>query len=71
MAANSDALSTPSAGRCRCTPTSASTGYGIPYNVVDSTTPRKTVAFDYDDESDHVPYPIPGPKWRVAAIGTC
>jgi hypothetical protein len=35
-------------------------GYGIPYNVVDSTTPRKTVAFDYDDESDHVPYPIPG-----------
>jgi hypothetical protein len=35
-------------------------GYGIPYNVVDSTTQRKTVAFDYDDESDHVPYPIPG-----------
>ncbi len=35
-------------------------GYGIPYNVVDSATPRKAVAFDYDDESDHVPYPIPG-----------
>ena len=35
-------------------------GYGIPYNVVDSATPRKTVQFDYDDESDHVPYPIPG-----------
>jgi hypothetical protein len=34
-------------------------GYGIPYNVVDSTTPRRSVAFDYDDESDHVPYPIP------------
>jgi hypothetical protein len=34
-------------------------GYGIPYNVVDSTTPRRTVQFDYDDESDHVPYPIP------------
>jgi len=34
-------------------------GYGIPYNVVDSNTPRRTVAFDYDDESDHVPYPIP------------
>ena len=35
-------------------------GYGIPYNVVDSATPRRTVTFDYDDESDHVPYPIPG-----------
>ena len=35
-------------------------GYGIPFNVVDSATPRKTVMFDYDDESDHVPYPIPG-----------
>ena len=47
-------------------------GYGIPYNVVDSTTPRRTVAFDYDDESDHVPYPIPRtPRWRVAATDTC
>ena len=35
-------------------------GYGIPFNVVDSGTPRKTVQFDYSDESDHVPYPIPG-----------
>jgi hypothetical protein len=34
-------------------------GYGIPYNIVDATTPRSTVAFDYDDESDHVGYPIP------------
>lgn len=34
-------------------------GYGIPYNVVGSSTPRSTVAFDYDDESDHVGYPIP------------
>jgi hypothetical protein len=34
-------------------------GYGIPYNVVDSSTPPRTVRFDYDDESDHVPYPIP------------
>ena len=34
-------------------------GYGIPYNIVTSTTPRSTVAFDYDDESDHVGYPIP------------
>jgi hypothetical protein len=34
-------------------------GYGIPYNVVDASTPRRTVVFDYDDESDHVGYPIP------------
>jgi hypothetical protein len=34
-------------------------GYGIPYQVVTSATPRSTVAFDYDDESDHVGYPIP------------
>jgi Bacterial TSP3 repeat len=34
-------------------------GYGIPYNVVSATTPRSTVRFDYDDESDHVDYPIP------------
>ena len=34
-------------------------GYGIPYNVVTSATPRSTVTFDYDDDSDHVGYPIP------------
>ncbi len=34
-------------------------GYGIPYNVVTSATARTTVAFEYDDESDHVGYPIP------------
>ena len=33
--------------------------YGIPYNVVGSGTPRSTVLFQYDDESDHVGYPIP------------
>ena len=38
-------------------------GYGIPINVVGSSTPRSTVTFDYDDESDHVSYPIPpGPR---------
>jgi hypothetical protein len=38
-------------------------GYGIPYNVVGDNTPRHTVRFDYDDESDHVAYPIPnGPQ---------
>ena len=34
-------------------------GYGIPYQVVDASTPRAAVAFDYDDESDPGPYPIP------------
>jgi hypothetical protein len=34
-------------------------GYGIPYNVVDSDTPRRHVTFDYADESDPGPYPIP------------
>jgi hypothetical protein len=34
-------------------------GYGIPFNVVGTSTPRSTVAFQYDDESDHVGYPIP------------
>jgi hypothetical protein len=34
-------------------------GYGIPYQVVTSSTPRSTVTFQYDDESDHVGYPIP------------
>lgn len=34
-------------------------GYGIPFNVVDSATPTSPVTFDYDDESDPGPYPIP------------
>jgi hypothetical protein len=34
-------------------------GYGIPFNLVTSATPRSTVVFAYDDESDHVGYPIP------------
>jgi hypothetical protein len=34
-------------------------GYGIPYQVVTSSTPRSSVTFEYDDESDQVGYPIP------------
>jgi hypothetical protein len=34
-------------------------GYGIPYNVATASTPRVPVAFDYADESDPGPYPIP------------
>jgi hypothetical protein len=33
--------------------------YGVPYNAVTGATPRSTVHFPYDDESDHVGYPIP------------
>ena len=34
-------------------------GYGIPFNKVTSSTPTYHVRFDYDDESDAGPYPIP------------
>ena len=34
-------------------------GYGIPYNIVGSATPRSTVRFQYAGESDRVKYPIP------------
>ena len=33
--------------------------YGIPYNIADNSTPKYSVAFDYADESDKGPYPIP------------
>lgn len=33
--------------------------YGIPYNVASSGTPKVPVRFDYFDESDAGPYPIP------------
>jgi hypothetical protein len=34
-------------------------GYGIPYQVVTASTPRSIVTFEYDEDSDHVGYPIP------------
>jgi hypothetical protein len=34
-------------------------GYGIPFNLVSSVTPRSTVSFQWPDESDLVGYPIP------------
>jgi hypothetical protein len=34
-------------------------GYGIPFNVVSSTTPLSTVSFTWPSESDQVGYPIP------------
>ncbi|MGH2512457.1 MAG: hypothetical protein ACRDGQ_07200, partial [Candidatus Limnocylindrales bacterium] len=41
-------------------------GYGIPYNVVGTSTPRSSVTFQYSSESDHVGYPIPA-KPRIEA----
>ena len=35
-------------------------GYGIPYQVVDATTPTHSVSFTWPDESDAGPYPMPG-----------
>jgi hypothetical protein len=32
---------------------------GIPYNLVNADTPKQTVEFEYPDESDAGPYPIP------------
>jgi hypothetical protein len=34
-------------------------GYGIPFNIVGSGTPKVPVSFQYADESDPGPYPIP------------
>ena len=36
-------------------------GYGIPYQVVDASTPRSSVSFTWPGESDAGPYPIPDP----------
>ena len=43
-------------------------GDGIPYNIVDSATPSYTVVFEYADESDPGPYPIPStPRIEVGS----
>ena len=34
-------------------------GYGIPFNIVGSDTPRRNVSFQYAGQSDDGPYPIP------------
>lgn len=45
-------------------------GYGIPVNPVSSATPRSAVMFEYDDESEAGPYPIPvNPKIEGAGAG--
>jgi hypothetical protein len=40
-------------------PDFSATGYGIPINIVSPGTPRSAVTFQYADESDVGPYPIP------------
>ena len=61
VAANSSTMiSTIGSGRSFHMDFGSYAGYGIPYQVVDdgTATPR-SVIFDYDDESDPGPYPIP------------
>ena len=41
-------------------------GYGIPYNVANHLTPKKTVTFRWKSESDKGPYPIPKTVKREA-----
>ncbi len=41
-------------------PSGGAVPYGIPYDVVDGSTPKVAVAFDYGDESDPGPYPFTG-----------
>jgi hypothetical protein len=59
VAANSDAMVTAIGIGSSLHPDFSATGYGIPYNVVGSSTPRRTVTFTYASESDRVKYPIP------------
>lgn len=40
-------------------PPDSNSPIGIPYVVVPGNQPGVSVSFEYDDESDHVPYPIP------------
>ena len=40
-------------------PDFSATGYGIPINIVTPATPKSAVTFQYADESDAGPYPIP------------
>src|SRR5262245_41005921 len=45
-------------------------GYGIPYSLVSTATPRSTVTFQWPSESDRVGYPIPAsPKIEGAGAG--
>ena len=48
--------------------------FGIPYNVVNNTVTKKAVIFEYSDESDPGPYPIPANpliEGGAACTGDC
>ena len=55
---NSDSLIA-ACGAARSLHPDFGTTWGIPYTVVSGTQPKVPVSFDYDDESDPGPYPIP------------
>jgi hypothetical protein len=59
VAANSATLVASIGLEANLHPDFSATGYGIPINVVGPSTPRVAVSFQYDDESDPGPYPIP------------
>ena len=59
VASNSDAMVSAIGLDAYLHPDFDAIGDGIPYNIVTSSTPTYTVAFDYADESDPGPYPIP------------
>ena len=59
VAANSDVMVAAIGIGSSLHPDFSASGYGIPYNVVGSSTPRSSVSFTYASESDRVKYPIP------------
>ena len=73
VAANSDAMITAIGLSASLHPDFGSySGYGIPYSIVGSSTPRSSVSFTYSSESDHVGYPIRLiRRSRAAPIATC
>jgi hypothetical protein len=59
VAANSDAMVAAIGVGRGLHPDFSATGYGIPFNVVGTSTTRSSVTFQYASESDRVTYPIP------------
>jgi hypothetical protein len=59
VASNSDAMVGAIGVGAHLHPDFDAIGDGIPYNIVTSSTPTYTVSFQYADESDPGPYPIP------------
>jgi len=59
VASNSEAMISAIGSSAYLHPDFDAIGDGIPYNMVSSSTPTYNVSFDYADESDPGPYPIP------------